>query len=90
MGEIRADQPLIVERMLDARGGVDCVGSVVAAVNQGASGAGRKAAGVGGHDAGERRRVHCLESRDPAILRQIVVKEAETRAEDRGSGLATV
>src|SRR3984885_1892535 len=87
VGVIGAHQPLSIERMLEARGGVNGVGRAVAAINQRTSGTGGQAAGISRHDARASRRVYSLECSDPAILREVVVIEAEAGAEDRGSRL---
>src|ERR1017187_5488754 len=83
---VRAHRPVGIECMLYSSAGVQRIRRLVSGIDESASAAvGRswQAAGIGGLDARRRSLVNGLKRRHPAVLRQVVVVEAETGADDR-------
>src|SRR5690348_3880169 len=79
---IGADEPADIEDIFNAGGGVKGVRSFVTGIDERAPAASGNAARIARIDAHARRRVHSLERGDPAVLREVVVEEADTRAHD--------
>ena len=77
--------------MLHAGAGVQGIGRLVMRIDESsraAVGRAGKTAGIAGMDAGSGRRIHGLKRGHPAVLRQIVVEEAEAGANHGVAGLS--
>src|ERR1039458_9517532 len=83
---VRAHCPVRMERMLYSGAGVQRIRRLVSGIDESARAAvGRsgQTAGIGGLDAKCRSLVDGLKRRHPAVLRQVVVVEAEAGTDDR-------
>src|ERR1035441_5003442 len=83
---VRAHRPVGIESMLDSGAGVQGIRGLVSRIDESArAAAGRtwQTAGIGGLDARRRSLVDGLKRRHPAVLRQVVVVEAEAGTDDR-------
>src|ERR1039458_5107010 len=83
---VRAHRPVRMECMLHSGARVQRIRRLVSGIDQSArAAAGRswQAAGIGGLDARRRSLVNGLKRRHPAVLRQVVVVEAEAGTDDR-------